>query len=1354
MKNFENFTNLYELSKTLRFEIKPIWDTKRLLEENHIIELDKARKMAYERVKPYFNTLHRDFIAFALKDEKISYEEYYSAYQHWTKNKKDKNLKKEKENAEKHTREEISKLFDKKAKRFLQDFPEIKFKKHDKDFLYEIGVFVLLKEKFKDDKNTEIMIPETGEIINIFDGWNRWLGYFTKFFNTRRNFYKDDGTSTAVATRLINDNLKIFADNIEIFEKISEKNIFEEVEKNFGIELKTLFEKNFYNSCFLQEGIDFYNKIIGGETREGANKVEWLNEFINKYRQKTGEKTPFFKKLQKQILSEKSGKFIDQIENESELREILQKFFENSNRRAGYIQKMYAELSEKNDENYSKIYLNKTGFNTLSHKFTENVAEFEKLVFDALLQEKIVQKSDFDKKEEKYKFPDFIPLLSLKKALENYTSENLFWKERYYLSDGNSSGILQRKNGNLWQEFLKILNFELEQVFSREIITENDKKTSIWYEISKQKLGKLLEKTTEKFSQNEKALIKDFADSSKILYSFWKFFALEKRVEWDNNYELDNDFYAWENWYLENFYNDGYEEIVKSYNLMRNYISKKPWSDTQKWKINFENSSLLGGWDKEFDSNGAYIFRKKGLYYLGIINGSKPNQADVENLYKNGNETIERFVYDFQKPDNKNIPRTFIRSKQDSFAPAVEKYNLPIGDILEIYDQGLFKTENRGNPSYKPSLTKLIDYFKLWLSKHESYKHYNFLWKKSDEYENISEFYRDAEKSCYKPSFEKINYSELLRLVENGKMYLFQIYNKDFELDQSLQKEGYNFKVDGKKNVHTMYFESLFHNHNMQNPNGAVMKLSGGGEIFFRPKSIDATQEKRKFSREITAHKRYTEDKMFLHFPLQINFKQDIWMSFNENLNNFLAHNPDINIIGIDRGEKHLAYFSVINQQWVILESGSLNYIQEFDNEKNPVKKMEKIIDEQKDSENNTLQYILKETGKEVNYIDYANLLEVKEKNRKLQRQSWKEVEQIKDLKKWYISILVKKLADLIIQYNAIVVFEDLNMRFKQIRGWIEKSVYQQLEKALIDKLNFLVNKNEINPEKAGNVLKAYQLTAPVEAFKDMWKQTGIIFYTEASYTSKIDPLTGWRPNLYLKKQNAEKNKEHILQLSSIIFNKEKNRFEFAYDLKNFFGENSKFPKKTKWTLCSSVERFRWNRNLNNNKWWYIHFTNLTDGEAKFQNKKWENILHQKDFTNSVNFKELFEKFKIDIFGDILAQIRDLEIKGNEKFFADFIELFTLLCQIRNTNIAKSGDENDFILSPVEPFFDSRMSSNLGKSLPKNGDENGAYNIARKWIIILERINDWAEQTKEKYPDLYISREHWDNFITKNTENL
>ena len=81
--------------------------------------------------------------------------------------------------------------------------------------------------------------------------------------------------------------------------------------------------------------------------------------------------------------------------------------------------------------------------------------------------------------------------------------------------------------------------------------------------------------------------------------------------------------------------------------------------------------------------------------------------------------------------------------------------------------------------------------------------------------------------------------------------------------------------------------------------------------------------------------------------------------------------------------------------------------------------------------------------------------------------------------------------------------------------------------------------------------------------------------------------------------------------------------------------------------------------------------------------------------------------------------------------------MFSLICQIRNTKKDVKWDENDFILSPVKPFFDSRNS----KKFPKNWDDNWAYNIARKGLIILNRISENPEK-----PDLLIFNADWDNF--------
>ena len=66
--NFENFTNLYPLSKTLRFELKPVGRTEELLKLNKVFKTDKIIKEKYEATKPYFDRLHREFAKEALQE--------------------------------------------------------------------------------------------------------------------------------------------------------------------------------------------------------------------------------------------------------------------------------------------------------------------------------------------------------------------------------------------------------------------------------------------------------------------------------------------------------------------------------------------------------------------------------------------------------------------------------------------------------------------------------------------------------------------------------------------------------------------------------------------------------------------------------------------------------------------------------------------------------------------------------------------------------------------------------------------------------------------------------------------------------------------------------------------------------------------------------------------------------------------------------------------------------------------------------------------------------------------------------------------------------------------------------------
>lgn len=114
--------------------------------------------------------------------------------------------------------------------------------------------------------------------------------------------YVADEKRTAIASRLIHENLPKFIDNIRIFEKM--KNEAPELLSSFnqtlkdmkdvikGTTLEEIFSLDYFNKTLTQSGIDIYNSVIGGRTpEEGKTKIKGLNEYINTdYNQKQTDK--------------------------------------------------------------------------------------------------------------------------------------------------------------------------------------------------------------------------------------------------------------------------------------------------------------------------------------------------------------------------------------------------------------------------------------------------------------------------------------------------------------------------------------------------------------------------------------------------------------------------------------------------------------------------------------------------------------------------------------------------------------------------------------------------------------------------------------------------------------------------------------------------------------------------------------------------------------------------------------------------------------------------------------------------------------------------------------------------------
>lgn len=1284
---FDQFTRQYVLSKTLRFELKPVGETEEMLIANKIIDIDWNRKERYEKTKPFIDKLHQEFISESLSGVTLqSLNGYDDIYTSWKTDRNNKEKLDQLKAKEQEIRKEVSSFFDRKATQWIQDFSNnTKLKKSNHEFLFEPAVFSILQQKYGSDPEARV------DGKSIFESWDKWSAYFGKFFETRKNFYKSDGTATAVATRIVNDNLRRFCDNIAAFKSVKEKIDLSQLEKELQVDFDQILRLEHYTTCLTQKGIDAFNLLIGGTKDQ---KVRGLNQYINEYKQRTGDKLSRLKKLDKQIGSDKED-FLDFIETDEQLRQQLIKFVSTAKEKINIFDKSVASLVERQG-NLAGLYFRKEAINTITRRWFANYEKISNALISAF-QEKGDRNVKFDFKSEEYRFPAFVGWDIIKSAVETLVEgdseeREKIWKDHYYENNP------ELENLTPWQQFLFVFHHEYV-----DLKLNGHKKEGKPLDDLVNDIQQLLAHDTFEHSQNSTEIIKNFADRVLNIYRLAKYFSLDKSRQWNPDGLETDDFYI----EYEQFYTDSHEKIFKVYDKVRNYLSKKPFNQ-DKWKLNFENPTLADGWDKNKEvDNTSVILRKDDKYYLGVMD--KKNNT----LFKKfpvSTSGYQKMVYKLFPDPAKMMPKV-------CFSQKGLKFFEPEEEILRIYRNGEFK---KGDTFSLSSMHRLIDFYKVALKTYKGWRVYNFnKVKETKAYtDNIGEFYRDVAESGYLIDFEYVSEEYIEEANKEGKLYLFEIHNKDWNLKDGAKKTGL-------KNTHTLCFEQVFSEENAKS--NFVVKLNGEAELFFRP----ATSEEKLGTRHdskgklVTKNKRYAKNKMFFHVPITLNRTASDAQKFNQSINRFLANNPEINIIGIDRGEKHLAYLSVINQQGEILEIRSLN---------------------------------------KINKINYASLLEDRAKNREKARRDWKSVEQIKDLKKGYISHVVHDIADLVIKYNAIVVLEDLNMRFKQVRGGIEKSIYQQLEKALIDKLNFLVNKKEIDPNKAGHVLRAYQLTAPFETFRDIGKQTGVLFYTQAEYTSQTDPVSGFRKNIYIgNSETVEKIKKFIKKMDEIGWDDAIQSYYFKYSPLNFVdGKFKDNTFSTPWTVYAKVPRIK---RENRNGYWETIAVNPND-----------------------KFLELFSRWGFDNIhaGDIKDQIFQMLVEGrlngtkefdgkNRNFWQSFIYLFNLTLQVRNStttqykkdtngNVIETIDGVDFLASPVKPFFCTDggkytkgfvnlaglEAKFIGKIEDKerfiaefNGDANGAYNIARKGILLLERV------AKSEKPDLFISKFDWDKFTQK-----
>ena len=1237
MESMKDLTGQYSLSKTLRFELKPIGKTLEHIEQKGLLTQDEQRAEEYELMKGIIDRYHKAFITMCLRNCKIkvnntddeldSLEEYSSLL---SKSKRDADDEDKLEKIKENLRKQIVNAF-KSGNTYGDLFKKELIKNHLPDFVTD---------------------EEEKQVVEHFCNFTT---YFTGFHDNRKNMYSDEAKSTAIAYRLIHENFPRFFDNLRSFAKISESEVanrFPEIESAFSLYLNVehiadMFHVDYFPVVLTQEQIDVYNNIIGGKTEEDGTKIQGINEYINLYNQHHPDvKLPFLKPLYKMILSDKVALswLPEEFENDEEMLTAINDFYKSVQPvifgdDENCIRHLLTNIAEYNTDH---IYIsNDLGLTGISQQLFDQYSIFEDAIKDELRRN--VKQTPKEKRN-----PELL----------EERIKNLFKKEKSFSISYLDSLIKDKGEDTIESYYAKLGAFDRDGKQTVNLLTQIE----MAYIAAKE----VLDGKYDNINQSEEATkyIKDLLDAFKSLQHYIKpLLGSGEEAEKDNVFssQLLN---VWE----------ALDVVTPLYNKVRNWLTRKPYS-TKKIKLNFENAQLLGGWDMNKEADYASVLlRKNNQYYLAIMDKKHNHAFDIETLPSDG-ACFEKIDYKLLPGANKMLPKVFFsKSRINEFAPST--------DIQIAYRQ---ETHKKGKNFNLADCHRLIDFFKQSIAKHEDWSKFPFHFSDTSTYEDISGFYREVEQQGYTIGFRNISESYIYRLVDEGKLYLFQIWNKDFS-DYS----------KGTPNMHTLYWKALFDKANLAD---VVYKLNGQAEVFYRKRSLQKenttvhkalqpiknknTQNEKStstFDYDIVKDRRYTVDKFHFHVPITINFKSSGRPNINEHVLDIIRHHGIEHVIGIDRGERHLLYLSLIDLKGRIIKQMTLNEIKQ-------------------------------QTGG--NYgTNYKELLAAREGDRAEARRNWKKIENIKDLKAGYLSQVVHVIAQMMVEYNAIVVLEDLNMGFMRGRQKIERSVYEQFEHMLIDKLNFYVDKKK-EACAPGGLLHGLQLANKFESFNKLGKQSGCLFYVPAWNTSKIDPVTGFVNMLDARYESVESSRRFFSRFDVIRYNEEKNWFEFTFDYNNFHAKLD--GTKTQWTLCTYGSRIKTFRNPAKLNQWDNEEVVLTD-----------------------EFKKVFANAGINIHGNLKEAICSL---AKREHLEPLMHLMKLLLQLRNS---KTNSEVDYMLSPVAEngvFYDSRSCNG---NLPIDADANGAYNIARKGLWVLRQIQDSKPGDKL---NLALSNKEWLRFV-------
>lgn len=731
-----------------------------------------------------------------------------------------------------------------------------------------------------------------------------------------------------------------------------------------------------------------------------------------------------------------------------------------------------------------------------------------------------------------------------KEYIEKVTNLEIFFEEiksYYFISENQSSWILMRRlwfnERSLKRRQTKDIKDELEKNKN-----EFDEKNN-----NKQKLENERQKIVEDFDSKLKK-----TNYPNLLHPE-KWQDIKRKIEQTQEekiflLQIENNFKE-----LKAERNN--DENIKEVTNELNSIKKQVWN--LKVKINnlekeLENNLALSHYTKLLKKNNDWEM----LYYLVLIPTENKNLLEQyiwddwdTNILEYNTLTFNALEKLCLKEDwtmgwyfDKNLKLYILKNQPD-------KKILKIWSDYKLFWDGWDFYNKKFNEKYsnyeKSSFDKLKKYIQdIILNNNNIFLNINFDFVTLYKQNNIDDYIKEFNKQWYNIFWKNIEFWILEDLEKKWEVELYQIYTKDFYRDKNFFDINYSIleqkeertkrrkeeNVNWNKNLFTIYWEKFIKDIVNWSEN---IRLNSDCWYYIKliDKDIDKEQEWKS---------RKKRNKIVCSFNLIFNSNKTLTKTFDEKenieeFNNIYKNNvikdiQNLTFIWLDRWEKELLTYCLIDNNWNCIKDENWGYIIwdfNYINSKWEFKKKEDCLYKDKNWKifNDLIWTFLPDFSHSENIIEWKKkfqkdenwyffklnhdakfyLLEWEEKRYKIINKNWEELilqdkdwnkvinyylvfqsevykryilnktwniilEDIQELRGWYISNIIKKLNDWIIKYNWVLVLENLDKIQKDIDWKTNKekmqektfwsTIYQEIETLLNKKYNYFIYKD------------------------------------------------------------------------------------------------------------------------------------------------------------------------------------------------------------------------------------------------------------------------------------------------------